>query len=171
MKNVILVSLGIAGLAAVGADQAPRIKAAPARVEVAYANPAPSPAVAKVAEPIGEFDVALFSRGGKDVEIGELFAAPARAAPPASPAMAPSVKAPEPPPAPSAPPLPYTYFGRMTKSGKVIVYLLRNQEMLLAESGTTLDGTYRVDGITASAVQFTYLPLQARQDLSIPSTP
>jgi len=164
MKKFVLAGLGIAGLAVVGVDQAPRIKAAPATVDVAYATPqAPAKMPAS-----SEFDVALVSRGGKDVEIGDLFAAAQPAAPPPSPVVPSSAKALE-PPAPAAPPLPFSYFGRMTKGGKLIVYLLRNQELLVAEPGATLDGTYRVDSITASAVQFMYLPLQARQDLNIPS--
>ena len=169
MKKLVLASFGIAGLAVVGADQAPRINAAPARVDVAYVMPDPPSAPTKPAAQVDELNAALLSRSGKEVEIGELFAAPAPVAPSAPPPVAAtSVKAPE-PPTPMAPPLPFTYFGRMTKSGKVIVYLLRNQELLLAEAGATLDGTYRVETITAAAVQFTYLPLQTRQDLSITS--
>lgn len=164
MKKLVLAGLGIAGLGVVGMDQAPRIRAAPASVDAAYATPQR----AVKAPPSGELELALITRGGKDVEIGDLFAAPPPAAPPPPPATPVSAKPPE-PPAPTAPPLPFTYFGRMTKGGKVIVYLLRNQELVLAESGGTLDGSYRVDSITASGVQFTYLPLQARQDLTIPS--
>lgn len=167
MKKLVLVGLGIAGLAVVGVDQAPRIKAAPAQVEIAYARPVPSLPQSKPAAPADE--LTLSPRGGKEVEIGELFAAPAAAAPIAPPpAVVASVKPPE-PPAPTAPPLPFTYFGRMTKSGKVVVYLLRNQELVLAEAGATLDGKYRVETISASAVQFTYLPLETRQDLNIPA--
>lgn len=164
MKKLVLAGLGIAGLGIVGVDQAPRIKAAPASVDAASAMPesAVKPA------PSGEFDVALITRGGKDVEIDDLFAAPPVPVSPPPLTTPVTAKPPEPQP-PTAPPLPFTYFGRMTKGGKVIVYLLRNQELVLAESGETLDGNYRVESITASGVQFTYLPLHARQDLSIPT--
>lgn len=169
MKRLLILGLAVAGVAVVGADQAPAIKAAPARVEIAYARTEPIPAPAKA--PVrDDLDIANFVRERKDLEIGDLFGAPTPPAP--SPAAVPAAapKA-EPVAAPSVPPLPFTYLGRMTKSGKVIVYLLRNQEMLLAEAGATLDSAYRVENITGSTVQFVYLPLQARQDLSIPPTP
>jgi len=59
----------------------------------------------------------------------------------------------------------------MTKGGKAIVYLLRNGDMLLAETGVTLDGMYLVENISTSTVDFVYLPLQARQALNITQAP
>ena len=41
----------------------------------------------------------------------------------------------------------------MDKGGRVIVYLQRNQDMVLAEAGATLDGTYLVEKITPTAVR------------------
>lgn len=108
-------------------------------------------------------------RGNRDIE--DLFADPA---PPPAPKAAiappaPEIKlAPEPPPAPEAPALPFTYLGQMKKGERVIVYLLKNQEMLLAETGQTLESQYQVGDISDSAVQFVYLPLGTKQVLSIP---
>jgi hypothetical protein len=59
----------------------------------------------------------------------------------------------------------------MTKGGKSIVYLVRNGDMLLAEKGSTLDGTYLVEEISSSTIDFVYLPLQARQALNITQAP
>lgn len=167
MKRFVIAGLAVLAASVVGADQAPTTNTAPARVELAYAPPATIVAPARPPK-VDELDVANFIRPHKELEVGDLFATPAPAAPPAPAVTAPAAKV-EPPPAPVAPPLPFTYLGRMTKSGKVIVYLLRNQEMVLAEAGATLDGTYRVESIIGSAVQFVYLPLAARQDLTIPS--
>lgn len=79
------------------------------------------------------------------------------------------VAKPAPPPAPTAPPLPFTYLGRITKDGKVIVYLLKNQEMILAEAGQTLEGNYRLEGVSETAIDFVYLPLGTKQVLAVPA--
>jgi len=45
----------------------------------------------------------------------------------------------------------------MQKGERVIVYLLKNQEMVLAETGQTVDASYQVEGVTDAAVHFVYL--------------
>lgn len=101
----------------------------------------------------------------------DLFAGPA-------PAPTPVVVAPPPAvvvvaqAAPVAPPLPFSYLGRMKNGERTIVYLRKNQQgMAIAESGATLDNAYMVDGISDTAVHFTYLPLGAKQVLNLPAAP
>jgi hypothetical protein len=136
---------------------------------------AAAPTEKRLPEPlnsIDEFDLKRLVRERRERNIEDLFADPAP--PPAGKAAviaapAPEVKlAPEPPPAPEAPALPFTYLGQMKNGARVIVYLLKNQEMLLAETGQTLESQYQVADISDSAVQFVYLPLGTRQVLSIP---
>jgi len=140
--------------------------------------PAPEPATAQpkataeapvVAE---ELDMMKIVRQRRDGSVQDLFATPAPTpiALPAPAAEPPHVKS-EPPPPPAAPALPFSYLGRMQNGERIIIYLLKNQEMLLAETGGTLESDYRVEGISDTAVNFLYLPLGTRQVLSIPVEP
>lgn len=139
------------------------------------ASPAPSPAprgsvpaaVAAAHAPIDEIDLKRLSRLRGGHEMQDLFAPPEPPGPAVALARQPAVK-PEPPPAPSAPPLPFTYLGRMKKGEQVTVYLLRNQDLLLAQAWSAIDD-YRVEAISDSAVQFLYLPLGTHQLLPIPA--
>ena len=70
------------------------------------------------------------------------------------------------PPVPQPPPMPYTYTGRMEERGRTVLFLSRQQRVVLAREGETLDGTYRVDRITPWSVDFTYLPLKQKQSLN-----
>jgi hypothetical protein len=132
-----------------------------------------APAEKRIAQPldsIDELDLKKLVRERRDRTIEDLFANPAAPAPAVPAAPAPLVEAPpEPPPAPAAPALPFTYLGQMKNGTRVIVYLLKNQEMLLAETGQTLENQYQVGDISDSAVQFVYLPLGTKQVLSIPA--
>lgn len=165
MKKTLAVAALLAAAAFAGAERTPSIEAVPAAEKAA-------PPVADTPSPaLGELKVTNFSRHRGDLEVEDLFSVPAPPPPPPpapAPAVVPKVELAV---APSAPPLPYSYLGRMTRRGHAVVYLLRNQEMVLAQAGETLDGTYLVENITLSAVQFVYLPLQARQQLTIPHSP
>lgn len=138
------------------------------------AAPARAPATLAPA-PVEEIDLKRLSRLRSDREVQDLFAppaskvAPAPVAPPSSAVAA--AAAPEPPPAPTAPPLPFSYLGRMTRGEQIIVYLLRNQELLVAEAGTALDDTYRLDSVSDTSVQFVYVPLGTKQSLAVPAAP
>jgi hypothetical protein len=113
-----------------------------------------------------DLDLQRLKRVRKEGEIQDLFAGRSPNPPPA-PVVA--VAKPAPPPAPTAPPLPFKYLGRMVDGGKVVVFLERNQDNFAAAAGDTLDGTYRLESIGESAVQFVYLPLGEKQLLSIPA--
>jgi hypothetical protein len=69
--------------------------------------------------------------------------------------------------APSAPPLPFRYFGKLIEKGKLEVFVMKGDEVLSIAAGQKIDD-YRVDGITDTAISFTYLPLKTRQTLDLP---
>lgn len=87
-------------------------------------------------------------------------------APPPLPAADPG-----PPPPPSAPPLPYTYLGQYERTGdKAVYFLVQGDSVYDVHMGDTLNSTYSVDGVQNGQLQFTYLPLQIKQALSIGSS-
>ena len=71
-----------------------------------------------------------------------------------------------PAPAPTAPPLPYKYLGQLREQGRTVVFLARDDAPVMAKAGEVIDGSYRVERISESEVEFTYLPLATRQILS-----
>jgi len=71
------------------------------------------------------------------------------------------------PAAAAAPPLPFRYIGRLSANGKLEVLLMRGAKVYSVARGGEIDGEYRVERITESTISFTYLPLQARQDMGL----
>src|SRR5262245_24130845 len=67
---------------------------------------------------------------------------------------------------PEAPPLPFRYVGKMIEDGKLAVFLANGDEAVTAVAGQQI-GDYRVDKVTESEVQFTYLPLKTKQSLPL----
>ena len=67
---------------------------------------------------------------------------------------------------PEAPPLPFRYLGKLIEDGKLSVFLANGEESLTVRAGTRV-GDYRVDKVTESEVQFTYLPLKTKQSLPL----
>lgn len=102
-------------------------------------------------------------------ETQDLFASRSWASPPpAAPVPAPApVQKVAPAPAPSAPPLPYKYLGLRSDADRIVVYLAKGEETYNAVVGDTLDNAYRIESISESAVQFSYLPLGTLQSLNI----
>src|SRR5262249_36862240 len=82
------------------------------------------------------------------------FAPPQAAAQPAAPAK------------PEAPPLPFRYLGKLIEDGKLSVFLANGGESLSVTAGARI-GDYRVDKVTKSEIQFTYLPLKTKQSLPL----
>ncbi len=75
---------------------------------------------------------------------------------------------PPPPPAPpSAPPLPFRYFGKWIDGDRTVVFLWNASEGYSVAAGDTVEGTYRIESITDSSVDFVYLPLGSKQTLPI----
>lgn len=69
-------------------------------------------------------------------------------------------------PAPSAPALPFRYAGRIEDERGEAVFLLDGNRVRMARPGEKLDGRYRLERISASGVEFTFLPLNTKQTLS-----
>jgi hypothetical protein len=67
---------------------------------------------------------------------------------------------------PEAPALPFRYLGKLIEDGKLSVFLANGGESLTVTAGSKI-GDYRVDKVTESEVQFTYLPLKTKQSLPL----
>ncbi len=78
---------------------------------------------------------------------------------------------PLPPPPPTAPPLPFVVLGAIRgpdiAQGKQVVFLSEKGASLVVSQGDDIHGTYKVEAITANAIEFTYLPLGQRQSLPL----
>lgn len=83
---------------------------------------------------------------------------------------APPPPPPPPPPEPTAPPLPFTYMGRYEDPPKLLVILASGNKVYTVSEGEVIDGNYRVEHITDSAVSLVYLPLNINQSLSTTGT-
>ena len=70
---------------------------------------------------------------------------------------------------PGPPPLPFQFVGQMNDSADQVVYLARGEQALLARTGVTLEGTYKVLAITAVQIEFEHLPTGQKQALVFPS--
>jgi len=78
---------------------------------------------------------------------------------------------PPPPPAPTAPPLPFVAIGSIegpdATAGQKIAFLQQQDTLLVVRKGEAIGPLYRVEDISADRVEFTYLPLNQRQWLSL----
>lgn len=169
MKRTAAVCLVLLASVVTGGEQV-RLSAPVAQPVVAVQKQAPEPSL--LAEEFAGLKQVRMHREGARVDLfdseGQTVIAAARGvAPtpvhPAKPEALASVAV--------APPLPFKYLGRMQGPERSFVYLLRNQEMLIALAGETLDKDYRVEQISDSAVHLTYLPLSTPQILTIPPAP
>lgn len=104
------------------------------------------------------------SKGGTDV--GNVFSAISWYVPPPPPPPPP----PAPPPKPTAPPLPFTYLGRYEDAPRLVIILSRGDRVYTVSEGDVIDGTYRVEHVTAASVELMYLPLNIKQSLSTVAT-
>jgi hypothetical protein len=77
----------------------------------------------------------------------------------------------QPPPQPSkpsAPQLPYTYLGQFRDAdGRLLFYLRRDNEVIVAKPGTKLDESYQLESDVQHGLTFTYLPLKEAQVIPI----
>lgn len=70
-------------------------------------------------------------------------------------------------PAPAAaPPLPFRFLGRYGDADSHIVMLVKGEQLYLVSVGDTIDDAYRVDRVSGTMVELTYLPLKLKQSLS-----
>jgi hypothetical protein len=135
----------------------------PAPSVVALASPA---APLQTAEPLPQFDLQRHARLGHAEQVPDLFA-PRSSVPPPSAAIV-NAEPPQPAQPPSAPPLPFTYLGQFIDGERTEIFVALGDEHYSVERGKTLEGKYKVENITATAVTFVYLPLGTRQKLAIP---
>jgi hypothetical protein len=103
-----------------------------------------------------------------DAAIRNVFAVtswqpPAPPAPVPSPAPPVVLVAPSPP---VAPPLPFRFLGRYGDADSYIVMLVKGDQLYLVAVGDTIDEAYRVDRVTGTMVELTYLPLKLKQSLN-----
>lgn len=68
-------------------------------------------------------------------------------------------------PPPAVPPLPFAFVGAMRDADGDAVFLLDAGQVRMMRVGDKLAGGYRLDAITPSALEFTYLPLDTKQRL------
>jgi hypothetical protein len=136
----------------------------------AASPPQSAPAAAPATPPaVPDLDLDKLNRVRDAKKVANLFAPRTIAPPPA--AVAPVVLAPpppaSPPPPPAAPPLPFRYFGKWIEGNRTVVFLWKDNEGTSAAVGDTLEGRYRIESMSDSAVTFTYLPLGSTQTLPI----
>jgi len=98
-------------------------------------------------------------------------AAPAPRQRPAVVARAVVSAPPPPPPPPAAPPLPFQFIGRLDDSVRLRVFLLRGDRVHTVQAGDVIDGTYRLEKISADELTLVYLPLNQTQSLSVGEHP
>ena len=72
-----------------------------------------------------------------------------------------------PPPAPTAPPLQFKYAGKAIADNETWVFLSESGENLITKIGGKINDKYRLDSINDDAITMTYLPLNAKQTLTI----
>ena len=131
---------------------------------VALATSTPPQNVA--ADSAADLDLRQLERSRKADSIADLFA------PRVQPAVVlPDTASAEPPapPAPSAPPLPFTYLGKYIDGEKMEIFVAQGDEHYSVEKGKKIDGQYKVEKVTATAVTFIHLPSGTRQKLPIPA--
>lgn len=71
------------------------------------------------------------------------------------------------PAAPEAPPLPFSYLGKLDENGQTVIFLARDQRLYTVHIGDQLDSQYRLDALNNMQLEFTYLPLNTKQTLSM----
>ncbi|MFO1401004.1 MAG: hypothetical protein U1F30_07300 [Steroidobacteraceae bacterium] len=73
---------------------------------------------------------------------------------------------------PGPPPLPFSYFGQYARSPTDTVFFLAVGDRVYdVRTGDIIDNTYRLDGLEAGQLEFTYLPLESRQSLAVGNSP
>lgn len=71
------------------------------------------------------------------------------------------------PPAPTPPPLPFKYVGKVIEGNKTQVFLADSDEFYVVRLGGHIENQYRVDTMDDETITLTYLPLNAKQTLTI----
>jgi hypothetical protein len=118
--------------------------------------------------------LAIAPRASGAAPPANLFTAPA---PPPAPRVAKVVKSQPviaallPEPAPQAPPLPFQFLGRYKDAGQVAIFLQHADQNLVVRVGDVLQGQYKVESLTDTALHLIYLPLNQPQTLTLSAAP
>jgi hypothetical protein len=68
------------------------------------------------------------------------------------------------------PPFPFKFAGvQRHPSGQTIYFLIKDNKLYTVEVGETLDSLYSIDGEEGGQLNFTYLPLDRKQTISMGS--
>ncbi|WP_374581723.1 hypothetical protein [Pseudoduganella sp.] len=89
--------------------------------------------------------------------------------PPPEPSKQPVAAAPVDTTPPPPPPLPYKFVGQMNNGNERTVYLARGDQVVLAQQGDVLDGSYKVAVIRPSVIEFESVSSGLKQTLAIPA--
>lgn len=92
-------------------------------------------------------------------------AVPVREAP--APVAAAAVSKVAQPAAPATPKLPFRYLGALELDGATSVFLAAGNDTLTVHPGANLPGGWRFDSASAGRLDFTFLPTDSRQSLTI----
>lgn len=87
-------------------------------------------------------------------------------APPPPPMVKPVVVL-APPPKPVAPPPGFHYLGRMTRDGKIYLFLGYDDEVEVVAVGDTVGGSWRIERVSETGVELNYLPLNQLRQLAL----
>jgi hypothetical protein len=68
---------------------------------------------------------------------------------------------------PVAPAPMFTYLGKMTRDGKVHVFLGKGEEVMVVAVGDSLDDTWRLESANGSDIELRYLPLNELKKLAM----
>jgi hypothetical protein len=92
---------------------------------------------------------------GEGVEVVDLF----------EPKAPPSVAAPPAKPVPPKPP--FVYMGLIEEGGRTKAVLAQGEQLHIVTQGETFAGSYRLETVSSEEVVLLYVPLDARQSLSM----
>jgi hypothetical protein len=152
---ITVVALVLAATIVTGGERTPANEAGPRSTQ-------PDPVI----EPADDLDMEALVRRRNEAGAQDLFARHSWIPPQA--ALAPREPAvPAPPPPPEPPVLPFKYLGRMVKPDATLIYLLRNQDMVVTQEGARLDGAYEIEQVSDTQIVFVYLPLNRKQTLAV----
>jgi len=132
----------------------------------------PRPRAEKLVEPRQESSAAAFNEVDQLSDETDPFAQRNWQAPPlptpvvqaAQIAVAPVDLTPQGPPE-----LPFRFVGSMSDNAEQVVYLSRGDVAIVARTGDVIDASYKVVAITATQIDFEYLPSRAKQSLVFPT--
>lgn len=157
---ILLLGLTLSATAWVSQHDEPAAVVAEAHAAQPEKAVLPEKKVQETAHEPSVLNLEKLQRAPAEDDATDLFAAKSWYVPPPPPK-------PMPPPPPSAPPLPFAYMGKLIEDGQMTVFLTKQDRNYVVKTGDTIDGTYKVDEVSARMLTLTYLPLKIKQTLMI----